>query len=554
MLINATTLIKIGCSNSKYYKDLGYELKTHTDRHGEHIDNGQYIEVKISDLQVGSSVLIDVKCDYCGKIFQKKYKDYIKSHAFSESDACKNCASSKNKKINIQHNRKSKRFVDLTGRVFGNLTVLSLKGKSQDNKYYIYNCLCDCGNIIDVVGDRLTSGNKTNCGCVNSRIKDKTGNRYGRLLVIKMLNMSKNGHPDFECLCDCGKTVVVNSDCLRKNGGTKSCGCLNTEKRKLLGESKFQDLSGLSFGRLNVIGINSHPQKGLYLWDCECNCGNVTIVSSNALKTGNTKSCGCLHSEITSENFGYDLTNKRFGRVTVLYKHEENTSYNVRRWHCRCDCGKEFDSPSSSLLNGHTKSCGCLQSELTSTRSVKDIIGKKFGKLTVLERYNQNTKDRKAKWICLCECGNTSIHSGKDLRNGSIKSCGCEKSKGEYSIAQFLLMNNYIIEKQKKFDDCRSILPLPFDFCVYDNDDILFLCEYDGIQHYQPTKFSKNTTDEDAELNFVYLKERDEIKTNYCKDNNIPLLRIPYWEFDNIEKILTNYINELYNRKMKRGA
>lgn len=554
MLLKTTALVKIGCTNSKYYSQLGYQLTTHTDSHGEHIDNGQFIEVKISDLQQGSSTLVDIKCDYCGKVFQKKYKDYIKSHTISQTDACKNCASKKNKHINNKNNRKSKKFIDLTGQVFGNLTVLSLKEKSQDNKGYIYNCLCSCGNLVNVNGKNLTSGRKTNCGCINQRIKDKTGNKYGRLLVTKMLNISKNGHPDFECLCECGNKVIVNSDCLRKNGGTKSCGCLNTEKRKLLGESKFQDLSGLVFGRLKVVGINSHPQKGLYLWDCECDCGNTTIVSSNALKTGNTKSCGCLHSETAAERLGYDLTNKRFGRVTALYKHKNNTTYNARIWHCKCDCGNEFDTPSSSLLSGHTKSCGCLQSELTSVRSIKNIVGEKFGKLTVLERYKDNTKDRKARWICLCECGNTSIHLGKDLRNGKIKSCGCEKSKGEYIISQFLLKNNYIFEKQKKFDDCRNILPLPFDFCIYENNNILFLCEYDGIQHYKPIKFNQNITDEDVELNFKHLKNRDKIKTNYCKDNNIPLLRIPYWEFDNIEQILIEYIDELHNSKMKRGA
>lgn len=542
MLLSTTTMVKIAATNSKYYKDLGYALKTHTDSHGEHIDS-QTIEVNINDLQEGSSAIVEVRCDYCGNIIHKKYKDYIKAHKIHDSDACKMCSSRKNKQINIINNRKGKRFVDLTGKIFGDLKVLSLVGKTEDNKRYIYKCECKCGKTIDVIGEYLSSGKKKNCGCVNTRIIDKTGKKYGRLLVTKKLDTYKNGHPDFECLCDCGNKVIVNSDCLRDKGGTKSCGCLNKENAKKMGESKFQDLVGQKFGRLYVSSLNSHPNKGMYLWNCKCDCGNDIIVPTNKLKSGNTQSCGCLKSEVTSERFGYDLTNKRFGRVTVLFKNKENTSYNVRSWHCICDCGNEFDSTSSSLLNGHTQSCGCLNKELTSLRSVKDITGQKFGKLTVIKRYKNNTVDRKARWVCKCDCGNESIHTGKDLRNGNIKSCGCENSKGEYIISRYLLNHGYNFEKQKRFNDCRYILPLPFDICIYNDSNNMLLCEFDGVQHFKPIKFSPHISDEDAEINFNEQKHKDKIKNEYCIKNNIPLMRIPYWEINNIELILDNYFN-----------
>ena len=174
MLLSTTTMVKIAATNSKYYKDLGYALKTHTDSHGEHIDS-QTIEVNINDLQEGSSAIVEVRCDYCGNIIHKKYKDYIKAHKIHDSDACKMCSSRKNKQINITNNRKGKRFVDLTGKIFGDLKVLSLVGKTEDNKRYIYKCECKCGKTIDVIGEYLSSGKKKNCGCVNTRIIDKTG-------------------------------------------------------------------------------------------------------------------------------------------------------------------------------------------------------------------------------------------------------------------------------------------------------------------------------------------------------------------------------------------
>lgn len=58
-----------------------------------------------------------------------------------------------------------------------------------------------------------------------------------------------------------------------------------------------------------------------------------------------------------------------------------------------------------------------------------DMVGKKFGRLTVIERYPENTKDRKAQWICKCDCGKTTVVSGKQLRTGKTLSCGCLRSE-----------------------------------------------------------------------------------------------------------------------------
>lgn len=104
----------------------------------------------------------------------------------------------------------------------------------------------------------------------------------------------------------------------------------------------------------------------------------------------------------------------------------------------------------------------------------------------------------------------------------------CSESKGEKEVRNYLNNNRIIYVPEYKFHDCRNILPLPFDFYLPDYN---VLIEYDGIIHYKD-KF--NDPNE-----FKLVKKRDKIKTKYCKDNNIKLIRIPYWEFNNIEKILT---------------
>jgi very-short-patch-repair endonuclease len=88
--------------------------------------------------------------------------------------------------------------------------------------------------------------------------------------------------------------------------------------------------------------------------------------------------------------------------------------------------------------------------------------------------------------------------------------------------------------EQKCFEDCKDKRVLPFDFYL---EDYNILIEYDGELHYKESRY-KNSQDK---LNII--KNHDNIKNNYCKENNIKLIRIPYTEFDNIENILKKELN-----------
>ena len=111
----------------------------------------------------------------------------------------------------------------------------------------------------------------------------------------------------------------------------------------------------------------------------------------------------------------------------------------------------------------------------------------------------------------------------------------CSESKGEKRVAKYLDSKNIEYERQYKFDECRSKDKLPFDFYI---PSLNIVIEYDGEYHYMIITRSKNDTYERAFNRFVGTKVRDTIKTIYCKENNIKLIRIPYWDFDKIEEIL----------------
>lgn len=107
----------------------------------------------------------------------------------------------------------------------------------------------------------------------------------------------------------------------------------------------------------------------------------------------------------------------------------------------------------------------------------------------------------------------------------------CLESKGEKIISNFLVQHHIKFQQQYKFTDCKCYRELPFDFYLPQYN----LCiEYDGIQHFEIIKHFGGLD------SFIDRKIRDTIKNYYCQQNNIKLIRIPYWDFDNIEKILNN--------------
>lgn len=123
--------------------------------------------------------------------------------------------------------------------------------------------------------------------------QDLTGMRFGRLVVVKQMedHVSAGGHHSIQwlCKCDCGNEVIRTSASLKrtKDSSKTSCGC-NAHPRL--------DLTGQTFGELTVIEpagdcIDLNKQRRSQ-WKCLCSCGRVTVVGTNSLRTGNTRSCG----------------------------------------------------------------------------------------------------------------------------------------------------------------------------------------------------------------------------------------------------------------------
>ena len=275
--------------------------------------------------------------------------------------------------------------------------------------------------------------------------------------------------------------------------------------------AKMIDETGNRYGSLTVIEKSEiRSSEGRIQWLCKCDCGNIKLVTGHQLRNGNTKSCGCGNYRKIKE------IGKRYGNLTVISFHSNNSRKEIV-WNCKCDCGNIIQVKTSSLHSGHTRSCGCLHNP--------NLTNKKFGKLTVIEETNQRQGSFKI-WKCQCECGNIVYIPTGNLTTGNTSSCGCISSSiGEDNIEKWLIHNNIKYKKEYRIEGGYR-----FDFALYDNNsNIILFIEFDGEQHYFDTKGiwgNKETLSD--------IQSRDQIKNQYAIEKNISLVRIPYYERDNI--------------------
>lgn len=126
---------------------------------------------------------------------------------------------------------------------------------------------------------------------------------------------------------------------------------------------------GQMFSRLEVIR-EAEPVRGKRRALCRCKCGEETTVDLYKLVSGITKSCGCLGAEVASRPRAKDLTDRVFGRLTAKRRDGDKRRNGSAVWICECKCGKTIPVPARDLVDGNTRSCGCLLS--TFARSLKD--------------------------------------------------------------------------------------------------------------------------------------------------------------------------------------
>jgi len=230
-----------------------------------------------------------------------------------------------------------------------------------------------------------------------------------------------------------------------------------------------------------------------------------------------------------------DYIGKKYNLLTVIRKTEERDTHNRILWEFKCDCGEIVKAYLPFVKNGNNKSCGCLNKQRKIERNMESSsikIGDKYGKLTVIENlglFLYSNKHRRTKYKCLCECGNFCEAWSFQLTTKKKQSCGCLSSIGELMIKNILDSNNIIYNREVVLKELvkETGRRLRFDFIIYNDDNTINrIIEYDGRQHvYGPDTDYWSKTNDTLES----IKEKDELKNNFCKKHNYKLIRIPYW-------------------------
>ena len=218
-----------------------------------------------------------------------------------------------------------------------------------------------------------------------------------------------------------------------------------------------------------------------------------------------------------------DMSNQIYKNWKILQRaeppaHIKNKSASVW-WLCECiNCKNQKVLNGTEIRSNKSGACKCKnktnsEHQLT-TNKIKNEIGNKYGKLLV--KSFAYVKNSHAYWNCECECGKQVIVKGNALRTQAIQSCGCQRSRKEAEISIILNNKNIIYQREYSFEDLKDKGKLRFDFAIFNQDNKLIgLIEYQGQQHYEPNNiFSRNGL----------LQKHDNMKLDYCKKHNIPLL------------------------------
>lgn len=185
--------------------------------------------------------------------------------------------------------------------------------------------------------------------------------------------------------------------------------------------------------------------------------------------------------------------------------------------------------------------------QIPSNHLHQGLVEKKINKKTTTEFINEsnNIHDFKYSYVNTKYINNhtklfitCNIHGEfSQIPTSHLQGHGCphcKESKGEKNISKFLNFHTISYDRQHRFNDCRGLkYPLPFDFYIPEKRVCI---EFDGEQHFKPLSFFGGIE------SYERLKINDKIKSDYCEDNYINLIRIRYDQIDKINEILTTHL------------
>lgn len=345
--------------------------------------------------------------------------------------------------------------------------------------------------------------------------------------------------------------------------GCKNCDLIKRSNNIKTLDEQAKVIKQLTNDEYELLEYNGSKNKATFLHKI---CGEKYITNYSAFVNRDYR-CECSRRrsrKYTIEELNQIYKDKNYEIIDIKYPDAKIAV------HCN-NCNKIIETNKNSLDKNYKLSC-CKQREAIEKNIAKENqrkeyhknIEKKKEQKRRLEGYRKQLRNEtkfykyykefklihgddidikeivyktEEKFLVKCNiCNHEWKANFKKLREG--KGCPiCKASKGEKVINKYLIDNNYSFEREYSFKD-SEIQSLRFDFAVNIKNK-LYLIEFDGKQHFN---IESQFGDKNKEDKYNKLIANDNRKNKYCKDNNIPLLRIPYWDINNIEKILSEFL------------
>jgi very-short-patch-repair endonuclease len=290
-----------------------------------------------------------------------------------------------------------------------------------------------------------------------------------------------------------------------------------------------EDYIGKTYNLWTIIKFSHKDSHKKNYFFVQCACGKKRIHYLSNVVLGITKSCGCLKKDTLLNKCSSKYVGKLFGRLTILkYISAERKVCPKFVCKCRCGCIRKMNAP--PIIGGVVKSCGCLSTEKKKLRRKRNLIGKTFGRLTVIEHLDSQTCGE-YDLLCQCVCGNMIKTYPNNIKSGNKKSCGCLRTEAslknlEKGIGYISKTETYFFDQLEKLFNIKIHRQYRLENRSYDgyfkNKNLLIEC--DGDYWHSSTE----------------AKQKDTYKTKLAENRKYGLLRVPLNRTDDVNKYIKN--------------
>jgi len=296
--------------------------------------------------------------------------------------------------------------------------------------------------------------------------------------------------------------------------------------KKMTHDEFVKRVFGLVGSEYRVIGDYTNNNTKILIHH---SCGNDYDVTPHKFTEGRRCPKCFKNYKKTTEQFKQEVFDVSNGEYQVVGEYvNSNTLIAMRH-----KCGNEYSvTPNKFLMGRRCPECSKIKCGDGKRKTHDDFIAK-VNEIT--DEYEILTKYKLSKLkikVLHKKCGSEYEVSPNSFLDGN-RCPVCISSNGEKVIAKYFNDKGIIFKRQYKMNGCRNKMPLAFDFAIRDET---VLIEYDGEQH---RRVSWGGTE-----GLKYRQSLDKIKNDYCKNNNIKLIRIPY-AIVNIEEYLDNELKNL---------